>query len=123
MNSNRNICFKWLHVGLGLREHTGWQWTHWHRHGWTLRWMIDMDMRRSASHRRGRSCGQAVMRWNTYDAKRKCSYKGKDDIHGEMVTFGSRSYLRVYDKRREAEGKGETVEGLWVRWELELKKD
>jgi putative DNA relaxase len=70
--------------------------------------------------------GQAVMRWSTYDAKRKCSHKGKDDIQGEMVTFGSRqseSYLRVYDKRREAMGKGQTVEGLWVRWELEFKKD
>lgn len=70
--------------------------------------------------------GQAVMRWNTYDAKRKCSFMGKEDIRGEMVTFGSRqseSYLRVYDKRREAEGKGETVEGPWVRWELEFKKD
>ncbi len=70
--------------------------------------------------------GQAVMRWSTYDAKRKCSHKGKDDIQGEMITFGSRqseSYLRVYDKRREAIGKGETVEGPWVRWELEFKKD
>ena len=34
--------------------------------------------------------GQAVMRWRTYDAKRRCSYKGQDDIQGEMVTFGSR---------------------------------
>lgn len=70
--------------------------------------------------------GQAVMRWSTYDAKRKCSHKGKDDIQGEMITFGSRqseSYLRVYDKRREAIGKGETVETPWVRWELEFKKD
>ena len=53
--------------------------------------------------------GQAVMRWRTYDAKRRCSYKGQDDIQGEMVTFGSRqseSYLRVYDKRMEAAGKG-----------------
>ena len=70
--------------------------------------------------------GQAVMRWRTYDAKRRCSYKGQDDIQGEMVTFGSRqseSYLRVYDKRMEAAGKGETVEGPWVRWEMEFKKD
>ncbi len=70
--------------------------------------------------------GQAVMRWRTYDAKRRCSYKGQDDIQGEMVTFGSRqseTYLRVYDKRMEAAGKGETVEGPWVRWELEFKKD
>jgi DNA relaxase NicK len=70
--------------------------------------------------------GQAVMRWSTYDAKRKCSHKGKDDIQGEMITFGSRqseTYLRVYDKRREAIGKGEDVEGSWVRWELEFKKD
>jgi DNA relaxase NicK len=70
--------------------------------------------------------GQAVMRWRTYDAKRRCSYKGQDDIQGEMVTFGSRqseSYLRVYDKRMEAAGKGKTVEGPWVRWELELKKE
>src|SRR5688572_20700209 len=28
--------------------------------------------------------GQAVMRWSSYDAKRKCSHKGKDDIQGEM---------------------------------------
>ncbi len=70
--------------------------------------------------------GQAVMRWSSYDAKRKCSHKGKDDIQGEMITFGSRqseTYLRVYDKRREAIGKGEDVEGSWVRWELEFKKD
>ena len=70
--------------------------------------------------------GQAVMRWRTYDAKRRCSYKGQDDIQGEMVTFGSRqseTYLRVYDKRMEAAGKGQTVEGPWVRWELEFKKD
>lgn len=70
--------------------------------------------------------GQAVMRWSTYDAKRKCSYKGKDDIHGEMITFGSRqseSYLRVYDKHKEATAKGKTVEGPWVRWELEFKKE
>lgn len=70
--------------------------------------------------------GQAVMRWSTYDAKRRCSYKGQDDIQGEMITFGSRqseSYLHVYDKQREVAGKGETVEGPWVRWELELKKD
>ena len=70
--------------------------------------------------------GQAVMRWRTYDAKRRCSYKGQDDIQGEMVTFGSRqseTYLRVYDKRMEAAGNGETVEGSWVRWELEFKKD
>ena len=70
--------------------------------------------------------GQAVMRWRTYDAKRRCSYKGQNDIQGEMVTFGSRqseTYLRVYDKRIEAAGKGETVEGPWVRWELEFKKE
>ncbi|MBK5282935.1 MAG: replication initiation factor domain-containing protein [Nitrospiraceae bacterium] len=70
--------------------------------------------------------GQAVMRWRTYDAKRRCSYKGQDDIQGEMVTFGSRqseSYLRVYDKRIEAQGKGKTVDGSWVRWELEFKKE
>ncbi len=70
--------------------------------------------------------GQAVMRWRTYDAKRRCSYKGQDDIQGEMVTFGSRqseSYLRVYDKRLEAAGKGKKWEGPWVRWELEFKKD
>ena len=70
--------------------------------------------------------GQAVMRWSTYDAKRKCSHKGKDDIQGEMITFGSRqseSYLRVYDKRKEAVGKGKPVNGPWVRWELEFKKD
>jgi DNA relaxase NicK len=70
--------------------------------------------------------GQAVMRWRTYDAKRRCSYRGQDDIQGEMVTFGSRqseSYLRVYDKRIEAQGKGETIKGFWVRWELEFKKD
>jgi DNA relaxase NicK len=70
--------------------------------------------------------GQAVMRWRTYDAKRRCSYKGQDDIQGEMITFGSRqseSYLRVYDKRIEAQGKGKTVDGSWVRWELEFKKD
>ena len=43
-----------------------------------------------------------------------------------MVTIGSRqseTYLRVYDKRMEAAGKGNTVEGPWVRWELEFKKD
>ena len=70
--------------------------------------------------------GQAVMRWSTYDAKRRCSYKGKEDIQGEMIAFGSRqseSYLRVYDKRMEAEGKGKPVEGSWVRWELEFKKE
>ncbi|WP_455379487.1 replication initiation factor domain-containing protein [Petrachloros mirabilis] len=70
--------------------------------------------------------GQAVMRWSSYDAKRKCSHKGKDAVQGEMITFGSRqseSYLRVYDKRRQAMGKGETVESPWVRWELEFKKD
>jgi phage replication initiation protein len=70
--------------------------------------------------------GQAVMRWRTYDAKRRCSYKGQDDIQGEVVTFGSRqseSYLRVYDKRMEAAGKGEIVAGPWVRWEWEFKKD
>ncbi len=70
--------------------------------------------------------GQAVMRWSSYDAKRKCSHKGKDDIQGEMVSFGSRqseTYLRVYDKRREALGKGEAVDAPWVRWELEFKKD
>ena len=70
--------------------------------------------------------GQAVMRWRTYDAKRRCSYKGQDDVQGQMVTFGSRqseTYLRVYDKRMETAGKGETVEGPWVRWELEFKKD
>lgn len=69
--------------------------------------------------------GQAVMRWSTYDTRRRCSFKGKDDIQGEMVTFGSRqseSYLRVYDKRIETQGKGDTVDGPWVRWELELKK-
>ena len=70
--------------------------------------------------------GQAVMRWSTYDAKRKCSHKGKDDIVGEMITFGSRqseSYLRVYDKQRETTAKGHRVEGPWVRWELEFKKE
>jgi len=69
---------------------------------------------------------QAVMRWSTYDAKRQCSYKGQDHIRGEMVTFGSRqsqSYLRVYDKRIEAQVKGEVVDGPWVRWELEFKKE
>ena len=69
--------------------------------------------------------GQAVMRWSTYDARRRCSYKGDEDIQGEMVTFGSRqseSYLRVYDKRMEAAGKGDVVDGPWVRWELEFKK-
>jgi len=43
-----------------------------------------------------------------------------------MITFGSRqseSYLRVYDKRKEAVGKGKPVNGPWVRWELEFKKD
>ena len=70
--------------------------------------------------------GQGVMRWSSYDAKRRCSHKGKDEVQGEMITFGSRqseSYLRVYDKRREAMGKGEGIEGPWVRWELEFKKD
>jgi len=70
--------------------------------------------------------GQAVMRWNTYDVRRRCSYKGKEDVHGEMIAFGSRqseSYLRVYDKRREVSEKGEPVDGPWVRWELEFKKE
>jgi DNA relaxase NicK len=42
------------------------------------------------------------MRWSTYDAKRKCSLR---------------------DKCREVMGKGVTVEGSWVRWELEFKID
>jgi phage replication initiation protein len=70
--------------------------------------------------------GNAVMRWSTYDAKRRCSYKGKDDVHGEIITFGSRqseSYLRVYDKRIEEVAKRREVSGTWVRWELELKKE
>jgi phage replication initiation protein len=70
--------------------------------------------------------GQAVMRWRTYDAKRRCSHRGQDDVQGQMITFGSRqseSYLRIYDKCMEAAGKGETVEGPWVRWELEFKKE
>lgn len=70
--------------------------------------------------------GQAVMRWSIYDAKRRCSYKGKEDIHGEMITFGSRqseSYLRVYDKRMEELAKGREMTTPWVRWELELKKE
>src|SRR5262249_14119753 len=70
--------------------------------------------------------GQAVMRWNTYDAQSRWLFKGREDGQGEMVTFGSRqseSYLRVYDKRMEELSKGRQIMTPWVRWELELKKE
>jgi DNA relaxase NicK len=69
--------------------------------------------------------GQAVMR-----ARRWRQIEGGDaDLRtstGATFELGSResqTFIRIYDKALEQQAKGVTVEGPWVRWELELKDD
>jgi DNA relaxase NicK len=70
--------------------------------------------------------GQAVTRFREMTRLHKMGLERKTDHQGDTVNVGSRqsqTFLRVYDKALEQQSKGHTVEGPWVRWELEFKQE
>lgn len=71
--------------------------------------------------------GEVQTRWRKV-ARMTGGRVGSDEKMGDTVAMGARasqSYLRIYDKKLEQEGKGVDVSGVdsWVRVELELKGD